>query len=212
MKKVSVIVPVYNKEDYLERCINSVLNQTYTCLEIILINDGSTDKSRDIIIDFAKKYKQVHFYELYRNFGVAKARNYGLSKSIGEYVYFLDADDYLMVQAIEVLVGNIGGFSAIAGPISKKVVNDTVTKDVNVQLYTEAQKTKILREKTAANILFDATSIRRYQLQFNENISFFSDLTFLIPLLAKEDVLPTVDIPLYIKGECYEPIDNPSLT
>lgn len=212
MKKVSIIVPVYNKEDYLERCINSALNQTYTCLEIILINDGSTDKGRDIMMEFTSKYKQVRFYELQRNFGVAKARNYGLSKATGDYVYFLDADDYLTTQAIGTLVENIGDSIAIAGPISKKEVDHSLIRDIDVQVCTGIKKTKILRDKTVVNILFDVTRIRHYRLQFNEAVSFFSDLTFLIPLLAEEEVLKMVDIPLYIKGECFEPIDNPTLT
>lgn len=120
MKTVSVIVPVYNKEDYLKRCINSVLNQTYMNLEIILINDGSTDNSKEILIEFSREYEQIRYYEFQGNYGVAKARNYGLSKATGEYVYFLDADDYLMGQAVEILVDNIGDYSAIAGPFLKK--------------------------------------------------------------------------------------------
>ncbi|MED3036449.1 teichoic acid biosynthesis protein F [Bacillus thuringiensis] len=212
MKTVSVIVPVYNKEDYLKRCINSVLNQTYTNLEIILINDGSTDNSKGILTEFVREYEQIRYYEFQRNYGVAKARNYGLSKATGEYVYFLDADDYLMAQAVEVLVDNIGDYSAIAGPCLKKTVKYSSIKDVNVQLYTQESKIKMLRGKTVLNILFSNKYIRRYKLKFDEEVSFFSDLTFLIPLLAKEDTFPMINLPFYIKGECYEPIDNPTLS
>ncbi|MED2836103.1 teichoic acid biosynthesis protein F [Bacillus wiedmannii] len=212
MKTVSVIVPVYNKEDYLKRCINSILNQTYTNLEIILINDGSTDNSKGILKEFARGYEQIRYYEFQRNHGVAKARNYGLSKATGEYVYFLDADDYLMVQAVEVLVDNIRDYSAIAGPFLKKTVKYSSIEDVNVQLYTQENKIKMLRGKTVLNVLFSIKHIRRYKLNFDEEVSFFSDLTFLIPLLAKEDTFPMINLPLYIKGECYEPIDNPTLS
>lgn len=212
MKTVSVIVPVYNKEDYLKRCINSVLNQTYKNLEIILINDGSTDNSKGILTGFAREYEQIRYYEFQRNYGVARARNYGLSKATGEYVYFLDADDYLVVQAVEVLVDNIRDYSAIAGPLLKKTVKDSSIKDVNVQLYTQENKIKMLRGKTVLNILFSNKQIRRYKLNFDEEVSFFSDLTFLIPLLAKEDTFPMINLPLYIKSECYEPIDNPTLS
>ncbi|MDR4982208.1 teichoic acid biosynthesis protein F [Bacillus cereus] len=212
MKTVSVIVPVYNKEDYLERCINSVLNQTYTDLEIILINDGSTDNSRRILTEFAREHEQIRYYEFQRNYGVAKARNYGLNKATGEYIYFLDADDYLMIQAIETLIENIENYSAIAGPFSKKTVKHSVIKDVNVQLFTQESKMKMLSRKTVINTLFSAEHIRRYELRFNEEVSFFSDLTFLMPLLAKEDTFPMIDVPLYIKGECYEPINNPTLS
>ncbi|MCC2344174.1 bifunctional glycosyltransferase family 2 protein/CDP-glycerol:glycerophosphate glycerophosphotransferase [Bacillus anthracis] len=212
MKTVSVIVPVYNKEDYLKRCINSVLNQTYTNLEIILINDGSTDNSKEILIEFSREYEQIRYYEFQGNYGVAKARNYGLSKATGEYVYFLDADDYLMGQAVEILVENIGDYSAIAGPFLKKTVKYSSIKDVNVQLYAQESKIKMLRRKTVLNTLFSNEHIRRYKLNFDEEVSFFSDLTFLIPLLAKEDTFPMINLPFYIKGECYEPIDNPTLS
>ena len=94
MSKISVIVPVYNTEKYIEKCLDSLTYQTLKDIEIIVINDGSTDRSKEIIDDYAKKYKNIKAYHL-QNGGVSKARNFGLKKAKGEYITFLDSDDYI---------------------------------------------------------------------------------------------------------------------
>ena len=94
MKKVSVIVPVYNTSNYLEKCITSLLNQTLQDIEIIMVNDGSLDNSREIIEEFQKKDNRILLFNK-ENGGQASARNLGLSKATGEYVAFLDSDDYI---------------------------------------------------------------------------------------------------------------------
>lgn len=94
MKKVSVIVPVYNTSNYLEKCITSLLNQTLQDIEIIMVNDGSLDNSREIIEEFQKKDNRILLFNK-ENGGQASARNLGLSKATGEYVVFLDSDDYI---------------------------------------------------------------------------------------------------------------------
>ena len=94
MKKVSVIVPVYNVENYLERCLDSLVNQTLKDIEIIVVNDGSPDNSGEIIEKYSKKYKNVIGYKK-KNGGLSDARNYGLTKANGEYIAFVDSDDYV---------------------------------------------------------------------------------------------------------------------
>lgn len=94
MYKYSVIVPVYNAEATLERCLNSILSQKYENAEIILINDGSTDKSGAICEQFARDYPQIR-YVYQRNSGVSEARNNGLSVASGKYILFVDSDDYV---------------------------------------------------------------------------------------------------------------------
>ncbi len=100
---VSVIIPVYNVEKYIEECIDSVLAQTYQNIEIILVDDGSTDSSGQICDNYAENNK--HIYVIHQqNGGLSAARNAGLLKADGEYVYFLDSDDYISSDAIEKLV------------------------------------------------------------------------------------------------------------
>ena len=104
MIKVSIVIPVYNVEKYLERCLFSIVNQTYKEIEIILVNDGSKDNSGAICDQFVKKdsrAKVVH----QENRGLSEARNTGLRNVTGDYVMFLDSDDWLEFDAIEFLLG-----------------------------------------------------------------------------------------------------------
>ncbi len=92
--KISIIVPIYNIENYIEKCLTSIINQTYNNYELILVNDGSTDSSETICKKIAKENKQIkYFYK--KNGGLSDARNYGIRKSSGEYLMFVDGDDFL---------------------------------------------------------------------------------------------------------------------
>lgn len=103
MPLISVIIPVYNAEEHLEKCINSIVNQTVQDFEIIIINDGSTDGSQAIIDDYSAKFpNQIKSFTL-ENGGVAAARNYGIEKSSGDYLCFVDSDDYVDVDLFEKL-------------------------------------------------------------------------------------------------------------
>lgn len=100
MKKISIIVPVYNVENYLEKCLDSLVNQTLKDIEIIVVNDGSPDNSQDIIDKYVKMYNNVFSYKK-KNGGLSDARNYGLKYVTGEYVAFIDSDDYVDVTMLE---------------------------------------------------------------------------------------------------------------
>lgn len=104
MPEISVIIPVYNTEAYLIRCIDSVLSQTFQDFELICINDGSTDKSDYILKRYARKDKRIHLIEQ-KNQGQSVARNVGLDRAKGKYICFLDSDDSLPVWALETLHG-----------------------------------------------------------------------------------------------------------
>ena len=99
MKKVSVIVPVYNSSKNIKECINSVINQSYKNIEIIIVNDKSTDNSLDIINSF--KDKRIKVINLKENSGVSIARNKGIEVSVGDLICFLDSDDYWNLKKIE---------------------------------------------------------------------------------------------------------------
>ena len=93
--KVSIIVPFYNVEDYIERCLDSLVNQTLREIEIILVNDGSKDKSADIAFKYLNKYPDKIKYVEKINGGLSDARNYGMEYATGEYIAFIDSDDYV---------------------------------------------------------------------------------------------------------------------
>ena len=105
MDKISVIIPVYNVEKFLARCLDSVINQTYKNLEIICVNDCSPDDSAKILEDYAKKDKRIRIITFEQNRGQSCARNQGLKVSNGEYIYFLDSDDWIATDFIENIYG-----------------------------------------------------------------------------------------------------------
>lgn len=96
---VSIIVPVYNAEKYLNKCLDSIVNQTYSNLEIILINDGSTDNSLSICNDYTNKDGRIIVIDKH-NTGAADSRNEGLKKATGKYIMFVDSDDFIDLNII----------------------------------------------------------------------------------------------------------------
>lgn len=99
--RISIIVPVYNKQKQIERCILSVVKQSYKEWELILIDDGSTDDSAFIIQSYLSDSRISYFYK--ENGGVSSARNMGMKKASGEWIIFLDADDYFLPNALSIL-------------------------------------------------------------------------------------------------------------
>lgn len=102
-KKVSIIVPVYNVENYIIRCINSLIRQTYENIEIIVVDDGSTDNSMTICNDLLLKDSRINLFHK-ENGGLSSARNYGIINSTGEYITFIDSDDDVDITYVEKLV------------------------------------------------------------------------------------------------------------
>ncbi len=102
--KVSIVVPIYNSEKFISRCLDSIINQTYKNIEIILVNDGSFDQSKNII----KKYNDDRIkYIEQKNMGLSGARNTGIDNSTGEYIFFLDSDDCIELDSIELLINKV---------------------------------------------------------------------------------------------------------
>ena len=107
MPKVSVIVPIYNVEKYLEKCINSLLSQTLEDIQIILVNDGSKDNSGNIAKEYEKNNKDRVIYVEKENGGLSDARNYGLKYATGDFIAFLDSDDYIEKNAYEEMYNKV---------------------------------------------------------------------------------------------------------
>lgn len=142
---ISVIVAIYNVEKYLSRCIESIINQTYQKLEIILIDDGSQDNSLEIALKYAKKDKRICVMAK-ENGGLSDARNWGLRIAKGEYYSFIDGDDYIAVHMLERLYNELYLSAAdIAVCDFKKVYEGSEEKNRNVDVSTFS--TQIYRSK-----------------------------------------------------------------
>jgi len=183
MIKVSVIVPVYNVEDYLEKCLDSLVNQTLKEIEIIVVNDGSPDNSEKIIGKYAKKYKNIKAYTK-ENGGLSDARNYGIKKATGEYLAFVDSDDYVTIDMYEKMYqkAKSGNFDMVVCDLNyiyeDKIVKaysniDTDTTDIKktmLNIYPAAWN-KIFKKK-----LFDTG------IEFKKGV-WFEDVEFIYRLL-----------------------------
>ena len=103
---ISVIVPVYNVEKYLKKCVNSITSQTYENLEILLVDDGSTDSSGQICNEFEKNDARIKVIHK-KNGGLSDARNAGLDRAKGQYYAFIDSDDYIQDNTIEIMLNAV---------------------------------------------------------------------------------------------------------
>lgn len=130
MDKISVIVPIYNAEKYISECIESIINQTYCNLEIILVDDGSTDASKKICDSYAKLDKRIKVFHN-ENRGVSYTRNFGIINSNGKYIIFVDADDTINENYVDLLISTmlkynsdiaICGFDFISNVINQKYI------------------------------------------------------------------------------------------
>lgn len=136
-RKVSVIVPIYNSELYLSSCIESIINQTYEKLEIILIDDGSEDESLKICHEYELRDKRIRVFHQ-KNSGVSAARNLGINMSQGEYITFVDSDDELLLNGISLLVHDIESFNSDIAMASKLHVSED-NEDKNI-LFDDTDK------------------------------------------------------------------------
>ena len=136
---LSIIVPVYNVEKYLNRCIESIVNQTYKTIEIILIDDGSSDNSSYLCDEWAKKDSRIKVVHK-QNGGVSSARNQGIKVATGEYVQFVDSDDYLDVDFCKNIMSEysddidlvVSGFTIIDDSGNKKITKVEENIELNI--------------------------------------------------------------------------------
>lgn len=136
---ISVIVPVYNVEKYLRRCIDSLLAQTYPNLEILLINDGSSDGSWDICVEYESSYHNVKAFSKI-NGGLSSARNSGLAHAVGKYVGFIDSDDWIEPDMYEYLFKLITNYNADAAQVKYELAYDSNHKMTGAKELIEVHK------------------------------------------------------------------------
>lgn len=183
---ISVIVPVYNAQNYLERCVKSVLVQTYEKFEILLIDDGSTDGSGIICDSFSREngFIRVHHQN---NAGVSNARNVGLKNARGKYVAFIDADDYISEFYLSNLIANMSPFGlAISGVCTKQ--NNWLDAMAKKELSREEAERAVFYNNGIQGFpfakLFDLELIREKNILFDESIAICEDMLFLTQYLT----------------------------
>ena len=204
-EKISVIVPVYNVEAYLERCVESILHQTYANFELILINDGSTDSSGQICDHLASQYENIKVYHI-ENAGVSNARNMGIQLATGSWVTFIDSDDFVtqdylatLASAVEGL--NVGFAIAPLHHIKNGIVTDLPSHSGKTELWSTEETMKELLMTTRTSFFPVAKLFKRDLLvdeKFNTNYHLAEDALFLTELLLKTRCSSVfIDKPVY---------------
>ena len=112
MPKITIIVPVYNQEQYIRECLDSIINQTLEDIEVICVNDCSTDSSLSILEEYAQKDNRIKIFSQEKNLGTGLARNIAIDASEGEYIMFVDPDDYIELKACEILYNNAKSYDS----------------------------------------------------------------------------------------------------
>ena len=204
-EKISVIVPVYNVEAYLERCVESILQQTYANFELILINDGSADSSGQICDYLASQYENIKVYHI-ENAGVSNARNMGIQLATGSWVTFIDSDDFVtqdylatLASAVEGL--NVGFVIAPLHHIKNGIVTDIPPHSGKTELWSTEETMKELLMTTRTSFFPVAKLFKRDLLadeKFNTNYHLAEDALFLTELLLKTRCSSVfIDKPVY---------------
>ena len=197
--KVSIIVPVYNTEEYLPRCIKSILNQTYKNIEVILVNDGSTDQSGQICDLFANKDDRVLVIHK-KNTGVSDSRNEGIKLSSGKYLQFVDSDDYIDENMTEILIEAVQhgeadiaicGYKVIDYKTEKSVPRSYSQPEMNFDfkrlltifddLYLKADM------NSPCNKMYISSLIKKNRIYFDPKLDLGEDLIFNLEVIKKCD-------------------------
>lgn len=191
MPKVSIIIPVYKAETYLRRCVDSILAQTFTDFEVLLIDDGSPDRSGKICDEYVKKDSRIKTAHLLRNGGVSRARNKGLELAQSEWITFVDADDYVREDFLQQLLEKSEGVDFVVGGYSKfeADVYDGFTFEESKRLIGETLRSFYRKElslyimRTPWGKLFTQKLIEDNTLRFDTSLSLGEDTKFVLNYL-----------------------------
>ena len=207
----SIIIPVYNGEKHIENCIKKLLKQSYKNFEIIVINDGSTDHTSELVSDFASAYcdtiKQINI----ENHGVSVARNIGIRSAKGNYLLFIDADDYLDIDALKMLNNILSenhydmilfGFTVRGSDnrnndtkVLKKLANNKAVKNSELMKYIISTSNNILGYVWRA--LYSRTMLINHNVFFPEGIKISEDYMFLLNAVHSSQNILVLDKELY---------------
>lgn len=187
---ISIVVPIYNASSYLDECIKSIISQTYKNIEIILIDDGSTDDSLCICNSYAESDKRIRVYSK-KNSGVSSARNYGIKVAHGKYICFIDSDDYIDNDYCYKLLEKVTPDTHMVVLGMRTINSDNTEGKINYRLksgYYDCQKLQrlVIDDGTfsgftfgsSCSVLFELQAIKEKELTFNEKIKYNEDGLF----------------------------------
>ena len=197
MPLISIIIPVYNAQRYLNRCLKSIISQTYQNFEVILVNDGSIDDSYQVCQEFANKDKRITVITQ-TNSGASSARNRGIEIAKGKWITFVDADDYVEKKHLECLCENITNEKALIiqglkqvnfqGEEIKKIeFENTILTDTEIQKAFDEKE--IFEYGYTVAKLYNREIINKYRIRFNEQISYSEDMLFMLEYILNSNII-----------------------
>ena len=200
---ISVIVPVYNAEKFLNRCIDSILEQTYTNFELILVDDGSTDHSLDILKKYVEQDERVSLI-CQQNKGVSGARNTGLQAAKGEYFLYIDADDWVEKDMIEklIFIGQRENADIVMCDSDHADEKTNVIEELEIETEVwdqDKQQYEFMKHQRLTGMLWNKLIHRRLAkgVRFNEKTSYGEDAEFLWEILKKSQKMIVINAILY---------------
>ena len=201
MEKISIIIPIYNSENYLKQCIESIVNQSYKNIEIILIDDGSTDESLKICNEFAKKDHRIKVYKG-KHEGVAVSRNIGIDNSTGECICFVDSDDIIDSNYVDILITLLHKYNSDIAEADFGLLNQKNKKTKNREhLYTATEMMHRLYEKDGIRTGIITNKLyKKYifeELRFEKNIVNEDDFIIHKIFFETNGKIATTDLKLY---------------
>lgn len=200
--KLSVVVAAYNIENYIDKCLTSLINQTYKDIEILVVNDGSTDKTKLIIEKYEKTTTNLKLLNK-ENRGLSSARNYGIINAKGEYLAFVDGDDYLELQTYELIMKKMEEEQSELGIFNFKKIYDNkiILPDLKPFLYKgNFLKTLFSKSNEGSIVVWNKIFKRNIVMEneiFFENKAFFEDTGFIFRYLYFVKKITLIDLPLY---------------
>lgn len=212
-KKISIIVPIYNTEKYLKRCLKSLIKQEYKNLEIILVNDGSTDDSLNICYEYKCKDKRIIVIDK-KHTGVADSRNLGLEKANGDYIGFVDSDDYIDKEMFKNLMMGIENYNADICMCDLKETKSKYSENVPMKIeYVKMSKKKALEELLYDKNIGNYMTVKLFKRTLFENIRFpvgrlYEDISVAYKLFNKANKIVYIPIPMYHYYQREESIVN----
>ena len=199
---VSYIVPIYNVEKYIKKCVESICNQNYKNIEIILVDDGSTDKSSKIIDSISEKDSRINVIHK-KNGGVSSARNTGLDKAKGKYILFIDGDDYIEPDYTDYFLDLISKDNYDIAYSNKcfDLVNKVQIKENNIKIYSSADAIAGIYDGKFGvavwNKIYKKSFLSKNNIRFNEDIWYGEGMLFNIQCLSKTNSVIVGDRMVY---------------
>ena len=206
---ISVIIPLYNSERFIGKCVESLLNQTYQNLEIIVIDDASTDNSLKIVQDLMQKDARIKVFSGTKYSGVSAVRNVGLQNVSGEYICFVDSDDYVSKYYLECLLTSLKDTGADISCVGVARVNEKQKNKLDAKFDTAGYGVETFNKTEAMELLFSGRKIRMNVWNKMFPKSFFTGQD---KVLYNEDIFHGEDVPFlydtFIKAEkvCFVPL------